>query len=139
VPIQEHDPIDAFIQQHRVRCVFMYLNSNDCRQSYRLVSKDNSSLVNENDEFIDATCRAINIARKKYNAPAVQVNGHLSELAQRWAIQMAATGKLEHSPVEMRNFGRQTLGENYAAFFQTEITGETRSIVCLILIGIVCL
>jgi hypothetical protein len=36
---------------------------------------------------------------------------------------MAITGKLEHSPAEWRNFGRQTLGENYTAQFQVELTG----------------
>jgi hypothetical protein len=35
---------------------------------------------------------------------------------------MARTGKLEHSPAESRNFGRQVLGENYAARFQSELT-----------------
>jgi uncharacterized protein YkwD len=51
------------------------------------------------------------------------LNEQLSEIAQRWAAQMAQTGKLEHSPVEWRNFGRQTLGENYIAQFQVELTG----------------
>ena len=36
---------------------------------------------------------------------------------------MAHTGKLEHTRIESRNFGRQALGENYLALFQTELTG----------------
>jgi len=51
------------------------------------------------------------------------LNEQLSEIAQRWADQLARTGKLEHSPAEWRNFGRQTLGENYIAQFQVELTG----------------
>jgi uncharacterized protein YkwD len=51
------------------------------------------------------------------------LNEQLSEIAQRWANQMAITGKLEHSPAEWRNFGRQTLGENYMAQFQVELKG----------------
>jgi uncharacterized protein YkwD len=38
-------------------------------------------------------------------------NDQLSKIAQRWAEQMARTGKLEHSPAEWRRFGRQTHGE----------------------------
>lgn len=51
------------------------------------------------------------------------MNEQLSEIAQRWADQMARSGKLEHSPAEMRNFGRQTLGENFESSFQSELTG----------------
>ncbi len=66
----------------------------------------------------------MNGVRQKYGAPPLQVNEQLSEIAQRWANEMARTGKLEHSPAEMRNFGRQTLGENYTARFQSELTGK---------------
>jgi uncharacterized protein YkwD len=36
-------------------------------------------------------------------------NDQLSEIAQRWAEQMARTGKLEHSPPEWRGFGLKHL------------------------------
>jgi uncharacterized protein YkwD len=51
------------------------------------------------------------------------LNEQFSQIAQRWTEQMARTGKLEHSPAELRNYGRQTLGENYYAQFQGELTG----------------
>jgi uncharacterized protein YkwD len=51
------------------------------------------------------------------------LNDQFSEIAQRWADQMARTGKLEHSPAEFRNYGRQTLGENFYAQFQVELKG----------------
>ena len=54
-------------------------------------------------------------------------------MAQRWAEQMARTGKLEHSPAETRHYGRQTLGENYAAFFQSELTGCEHDVVPMFL------
>jgi len=52
------------------------------------------------------------------------VNDQLSEIAQRWANEMARTSKLEHSPAELRNYGRQTLGENFTARFKRELTRE---------------
>ncbi|CAF1474545.1 unnamed protein product, partial [Didymodactylos carnosus] len=78
----------------------------------------------DREEFAEATVDTINSVRRKYTAPAVELNDHLSSIAQRWADEMARTGKLEHSPAEWRNFGRQTLGENYASSFQSELTGE---------------
>lgn len=90
----------------------------------RSARSDNSSTLSEHDDFAYATCDAINRARSQYSAGRVELNEQLSTIAQRWAGTMARTGKLEHSPVELRNYGRQTLGENYAAFFQTEITGD---------------
>jgi hypothetical protein len=36
---------------------------------------------------------------------------------------MARNGKLEHSPVDWRSYEGQTLGENYTASFQVELTG----------------
>lgn len=66
----------------------------------------------------------MNSVRQQYGAPPLSVNDQLSEIAQRWAAEMARTGKLEHSPAELRNFGRQTLGENFTARFQSELTGK---------------
>ena len=66
----------------------------------------------------------MNSVRQQYGSPPLIVNDQLSEIAQRWANEMARTGKLEHSPPELRNFGRQTLGENFTARFQSELTGD---------------
>ncbi len=88
-----------------------------------IVSLDDSMSVEENEDFAHRTCEAINAVRQKYGVAPLQVNDQLSEIAQRLADDMARTGKLERSPAEKRNFGRQTLGENFAAAFQTELTG----------------
>jgi len=80
--------------------------------------------LEDNDEFAQSTLQALNSARHRYNSPPLELNDQLSEIAQRWADQMARTGKLEHSPAEWRNFGRQILGENYIALFQVELTGS---------------
>jgi uncharacterized protein YkwD len=69
----------------------------------------------------------MNAARQRYGAPPLEVNDQLSEIAQRLADEMARTGKLERSPAESRNYGRQTLGENFTAQFQSELT---RSLFC---------
>ncbi|CAF1118440.1 unnamed protein product [Adineta steineri] len=78
----------------------------------------------DNDEFAESTLKALNAFRRRHTAEPLGVNEQLCEIAQRWAEQMARTGKLEHSPAEMRNLGRQTLGENFSASFQSELTGE---------------
>jgi len=83
-----------------------------------------SGSSDENDDFVHATLLAVNAARSKYGVPPVELNEQLSEIAERWASHMARTGKLEHSPAEQRNYGRQTLGENFTAVFQTELTGD---------------
>lgn len=83
---------------------------------------DDTSSLNENEDFANTTRMAVNVARQKYGAPPVELSEQLSSIAQRWAEKMAETGKLEHSPAEWRNFGRQTLGENYIAQFQVELT-----------------
>lgn len=70
----------------------------------------------------------MNGVRQKYGAPAVEVSDQLSVIAQRWADEMARTGKLEHSPAELRNFGRQTLGENFTARFQSELTRKNSTL-----------
>ena len=80
--------------------------------------------MGENEDFAFATVQAINRARGAYRASPVELDGQLSIIAQRWAVQMARTGKLEHSPVDLRHYGRQTLGENFSAFYQKEITGD---------------
>ncbi|UJR09643.1 hypothetical protein I4U23_013877 [Adineta vaga] len=85
---------------------------------------DCSNSTEDSDDFASATLNEVNKARSRYDASAVSLNDQLSIIAQRWANHMAQTGKLEHSPAEMRNFGRQTLGENYAAVFQTELTAS---------------
>ena len=77
----------------------------------------------DNEAFAESTRQAINGVRRRYEAQPLAINEQLSDIAQRWAEQMARTGKLEHSPPEWRNLGRQTLGENYAASFQVELTG----------------
>ena len=82
-----------------------------------------SSSLGVDYDFTESTLEAINAARRSYNAQPVVANDQMSLMAQRWAEQMARTGKLEHSPAETRHYGRQTLGENYAAFFQSELTG----------------
>ncbi len=87
-----------------------------------IVYIDDSDSLGLNDDFAHTTCLAMNAARQNYGAPPLQVNDQLSEIAQRWANEMARTGKLEHSPAESRNFGRQVLGENYTARFQSELT-----------------
>ncbi|CAF4183208.1 unnamed protein product [Rotaria sp. Silwood2] len=87
-------------------------------------SSTDTSLTNPNEVFAQATLQAINGFRRRYEAPPLDLNDQLSEIAQRWAEQMASTGKLQHSPPEWRNLGRQTLGETYAASFQAELTGE---------------
>ena len=79
--------------------------------------------MEDNEEFAESTLQAINGTRRKYNAQPLELNEQLSQIAQRWAEQMARTGKLEHSPIEWRTFERQTVGENYAAQFQAELTG----------------
>jgi len=84
---------------------------------------DVSIPAEDNHDFAVATVELVNNARQKYNAPPVELNDQLSDIAQRWANHMAQTGKLEHSPAELRNLGRQTLGENYAISFQSELTG----------------
>lgn len=80
--------------------------------------------MDEQDDFAFGTCEAINIMRQQYNAPPVELDDQLSEIAQQRANYMASTGKLEHTPLEIRNFGRQSLGENFTAIFQTELTGS---------------
>lgn len=80
-------------------------------------------VLEEKDIFAYSTLQAINAVRRRYEASPVEISEQLSEIAQRWADEMARTGKLEHSPVEWRSLGRQTLGENYFATFQTELTG----------------
>ncbi|CAF0918876.1 unnamed protein product [Rotaria sp. Silwood1] len=87
-------------------------------------SADDIGVSDPNEIFAQATLQAINGFRRRYEAQPLELNDQLSEIAQRWAEQMASTGKLEHSPAEWRNLGRQTLGENYAASFQAELTGE---------------
>ena len=77
----------------------------------------------DNEEFTESTLKLLNGYRARHSAEPLTVNEQLCEIAQRWAEQMARTGKLEHSPAEMRNFGRQTLGENFGASFQAELTG----------------
>ncbi|CAF1101532.1 unnamed protein product [Adineta ricciae] len=78
----------------------------------------------DNEEFTESTLKLLNGYRARHSAEPLTVNEQLCEIAQRWAEQMARTGKLEHSPAEMRNFGRQTLGENFGASFQAELTGD---------------
>ena len=85
---------------------------------------DESSLDPTNEDFAHSACGAMNSVRQQYGSPPLIVNDQLSEIAQRWANEMARTGKLEHSPPELRNFGRQTLGENFTARFQSELTGD---------------
>ncbi|CAF4742284.1 unnamed protein product [Rotaria sp. Silwood1] len=87
-------------------------------------SANDIGVSDPNEIFAQATLQAINGFRRRYEAQPLELNDQLSEIAQRWAEQMASTGKLEHSPAEWRNLGRQTLGENYAASFQAELTGE---------------
>jgi uncharacterized protein YkwD len=77
----------------------------------------------DNDEFAQSTLQSLNVCRRRHNAEPLTINEQLCEIAQRWSEQMARTGRLEHSPAEMRNFGRQTLGENFGASFQAELTG----------------
>lgn len=77
----------------------------------------------DNETFAQTTLQAINAARRRYEAKPVELSDQLSEIAQRWAENMARTGKLEHSPPEWRHLGRQTLGENYSASFQVALTG----------------
>jgi uncharacterized protein YkwD len=89
-----------------------------------IVYIDDSGSLSDHDDFAYATLQAVNAVRQRYNAQPVEVNDQLSIIAQGWADQMARTGKLEHSPAEHRHFGRQTLGENYAAVFQKELTGH---------------
>ncbi len=55
--------------------------------------------MEDNDEFAQSTLEALNSARRRYNASRLELNDQLSEIAQRWAEQMARTGKLEHSPI----------------------------------------
>ncbi|CAF0740258.1 unnamed protein product [Rotaria sordida] len=93
----------------------------------RITSADSTNeigLLDSSEAFAQATFQAINGFRRRYEAQPLELNDQLSEIAQRWAEHMASTGKLEHSPPEWRNLGRQTLGENYAASFQVELTGE---------------
>ncbi|CAF2744701.1 unnamed protein product [Rotaria sp. Silwood2] len=85
---------------------------------------DNSGSTEDSDDFAHATCEIINLFRQQYDAPPVELDDTLSDIAQDWANQMAETGKLEHRPLEYRNFGRQSLGENYAAQFQIELTAN---------------
>lgn len=87
-------------------------------------SADDTSSLSEHDDFAYATLQAVNRARFQYRARPVELDTQLSIIAQRWATQMARTGKLEHSPVELRHYGRQTLGENFIGFAKSEITGK---------------
>jgi len=87
-----------------------------------IVYIDDSDSIDENEDFAHTACLAMNAARENHGAPPLEVNSQLSEIAQAWANEMARTGKLEHSPAESRNFGRQVLGENYTARFQSELT-----------------
>ncbi|CAF4559838.1 unnamed protein product, partial [Rotaria magnacalcarata] len=88
------------------------------------LSASSIGLSEDNEAFALATVQAINAARRPYEAQPVHLSDQLSEIAQRWAEQMARTGKLEHSPQEWRSLGRQTLGENYFASFQVPLTGD---------------
>ncbi|CAF1421120.1 unnamed protein product [Adineta steineri] len=85
---------------------------------------DNSGSPEYMDDFANATLEQVNNVRVKYNVSPVNLSDQLSTIAQRWANHMAQTGKLEHSPAEMRSFGRQILGENYVSTFQTELTAS---------------
>ncbi|CAF1526974.1 unnamed protein product [Rotaria sp. Silwood1] len=85
---------------------------------------DNSNSMEISDDFSHATCEIINLFRQQYDAPPVELDDKLTDIAQDWANQMAETGKLEHRPLEYRNFGRQSLGENFMAQFQTELTAN---------------
>ncbi|CAF1057735.1 unnamed protein product [Rotaria sordida] len=85
---------------------------------------DNSGIMDGSDDFAHATCEMINLFRQQYDVPSVELDDQLSEIAQDWANQMAETGKLEHRPLESRNFARQSLGENYLAQYQTELTAN---------------
>ncbi|CAF1112230.1 unnamed protein product, partial [Didymodactylos carnosus] len=81
------------------------------------------TLPEDTEQFASSTIERVNAARRKYNAPPVELSDLLSSIAQRCAEEMARSGKLEHSPAEWRNMGRHTLGENYTASFQSELTG----------------
>lgn len=63
------------------------------------------------------------MVRQQYDAPPVELDDQLSVIAQDWANQMAQSGKLEHRPLEYRNFGRKEIGENLATVYQKELTG----------------
>lgn len=90
----------------------------------KFVLEKEPGLLEDNEEFANSTLSALNGARRRYNAPPLEINEQLSEIAQRWAEQMARSGKLQHSPSEWRMFNEQILGENYSASFQAELTGR---------------
>ena len=54
--------------------------------------------INDNEDFVQTTCLAMNAVRQQYGAPPLQVNDQMNDIAQAWANEMARTGKLEHSP-----------------------------------------
>jgi uncharacterized protein YkwD len=62
------------------------------------LAKDPGSLEN-NDEFGQSSLQALNGARRRFNSQPLELNDQLTEIAQRWAEQIARTSKLEHSPV----------------------------------------
>lgn len=80
--------------------------------------------MEDNEEFTQSTLNALNDIRRRYTAAPLEINEQISQIAQRWAEQMARSGRLEHSPIEWRSFDQQTLGENYSASFQAELTGS---------------
>jgi hypothetical protein len=82
------------------------------------LAKDPGSLEN-NDEFGQSSLQALNGARRRFNSQPLELNDQLTEIAR--------TSKLEHSPVGWRSFNGQTLGENYTASFQVELTGLNSS------------
>ncbi|CAF1616126.1 unnamed protein product [Rotaria magnacalcarata] len=85
---------------------------------------NNSGSTEDVEDFAQATCQLVNGVRRQYDAPPVEVDDQLTAIAQDWANQMALTGKLEHRPLEYRNFGRQALGENFIAVFKKELTAD---------------
>ena len=101
--------------------VFILYDLNGIEDSF-IVENDPGSLE-DNYQFGQSTLQALNGARRRFNSPPLQINEQLSEIAQRWAEHMARNGKLEHSPADWRSYDRQTLGENYTASFQVELTG----------------
>lgn len=77
-----------------------------------------------NDEFAQSTLETLNNARQQFHSSPLELNDDLSQIAQRCAEEMTRKGKLVASPTDSRMYQGQVLGENYAATFQIELTGE---------------
>ncbi len=68
--------------------------------------------TDSNSMFANEALITLNQYRTLHNVPPLRYNDQLSKIAQRWADNLAQTRKLQHSPIEMRQYRGVGLGEN---------------------------